>query len=156
RYLLVLIAFALGLMAKTMVITLPFVLLLLDYWPLGRLRLPGFGPAANRHPDGALPSGESAQDPPNAPGTCSPSAQGSPASLGRLVLEKLPLLALAAGFALLTLWAEQEANALPSTEAFPMSVRIKNIPVAYASYLGHFLWPTGLAVFYPHPGDIPL
>jgi tetratricopeptide (TPR) repeat protein len=157
RYLLVFFTFALGLMAKTMVITLPFVLLLLDYWPLGRLRLAGTGSARRSGPTtGALPSGESTPAPPNAPGTGSPISQRVPASLGRLVLEKCPLFVLAAGFALLTLWAEQEAKALPSTEVFPMSVRFKNIPIAYAGYLGHFFWPAGLAVFYPHPGDIPL
>ena len=120
RYLLVTILFVLGLMAKPMLVTLPFVLLLLDYWPLGRL-------------GAAVPQ----------------SSQPSSPTLRRVVLEKLPWLALAAGAGVVTLFAQQPA--LASTESLSFSSRVANASVAYIAYLGQFFYPVGLAVLYPHP-----
>jgi tetratricopeptide (TPR) repeat protein len=118
RYLLVALFFAFGLMSKPMLVTLPFVLLLLDYWPLRRF--------ANRS-----------------------------SSVSRLVLEKVPLLALSAASCAATILAQK--TALSSFEELPFSFRISNALVTYVAYFGQMLWPTKLAVFYPHPyGRLPL
>jgi len=124
RYLLVVLLFALGLMAKQMLVTLPCVLLLLDYWPLKR-----FG-AGNP----LLP-------------TLSTASSFSPASLGRLVAEKLPLLLLAAGVCVLTVRAQ--THLIESTDVVPLRDRLANSLVAYASYIRTMFWPSGLALFYP-------
>lgn len=120
RYLLVALAMVLGLMSKPMVVTLPFALLLLDVWPLGRLRLdePGW---ARR--------------------------------LGRLMVEKLPLFALSAVGSLVTL--RYQTTSLVSLEVLPWSMRLANVAVSYATYLGKTVLPRNLAVFYPIPLEIP-
>jgi tetratricopeptide (TPR) repeat protein len=123
RYLLVMLLSALGLMAKPMLVTLPFVLLLLDFWPLGRL--PGSVAAPDRPPLPSVPP-------------------------GRILLEKLPLLALSAASCILTWHAQVVAGA---TRAIPAGIRIENAVVSYAAYIGKMLWPSSLAVFYPHPMD---
>jgi tetratricopeptide (TPR) repeat protein len=124
RYLAVAGLFALGLMAKPMVITFPFVLLLLDYWPLGRIA---------ENPTAALRT-----------------AQSSPA---RLLAEKLPLLALSAASAVITMQAQQAGGAVRSTAQFSLAVRLENAVVAYAMYLWKMIWPSHLAPIYPHPGE---
>jgi Flp pilus assembly protein TadD len=123
RYLAVAGLFALGLMSKPMVITLPFVLLLLDYWPLGRVRV-------------SLAS-----------------AVGTTWSRTKLVAEKLPLLVLSAASAIITLHAQQAGGAMRSSAQFSAGVRLENAVVAYAMYLGKMIWPSHLAPIYPHPGD---
>ena len=115
--------FILGLMSKPMVITLPFVLLLLDYWPLGRIQ----GSPAN--------------------------AEVPKSSLSRLLAEKLPLLALSAASAVITMQAQQAGGAMRSTSQFSLAVRLENAMVAYATYLWKMIWPVHLAPLYPHPGD---
>ena len=122
RYVLVAIAFALGLTAKPMVITLPFVLLLLDYWPLGRVE--GLSaPNADYH----VPQ----------------------FTLRQLVLEKLPLLALCVGSAIITLVAQASAGAVASTMSVPLTARIENAIYSYFAYIGAAFWPAHLAPFYP-------
>jgi protein O-mannosyl-transferase len=113
RYLTMSILFALGLMSKPMLVTVPLVLLLLDYWPLQRF--------------------------------------GGRSSIKRLALEKIPLLALSAAGGFVTLWMQQSSVAL--TEELPLIWRVANGLVTYAIYLRQMIWPVGLAVFYPHPGD---
>jgi tetratricopeptide (TPR) repeat protein len=125
RYLVLALLFAAGLMAKPMVITLPFVLLLLDYWPLGRMR----GSAA--------------------------SADGAPQmAFWRLVLEKVPLLVLSGASALITLYAQRAGYAVRSLNQFPLSIRIANADVAYGLYLWKMVWPARLAL-YPHAAILP-
>ena len=125
RYLLVAALFAAGLMAKPMVITLPFVLMLLDYWPLGRT------------------AGSPA------------SAVGAPQLTGsKLVLEKIPLLVLSAASAWITLIAQRTGHAVRTFEAFPLGMRIENALVAYGLYLCKMLWPVRLAL-YPHSPTLP-
>jgi protein O-mannosyl-transferase len=119
--------FALGLMAKPQVITLPFVLLLWDYWPLGRL---SFGR------EKFVPAGSSA-------------AIFSEQKFSWLVVEKLPLLALSLASALITMNAQSTGGA---TSAFALSARLENALVSYARYVIKAFWPTHLALFYPHPG----
>jgi tetratricopeptide (TPR) repeat protein len=129
-YLFVVLIFALGLMAKPMLVTLPCVLLLLDYWPLHRLR-PRWLPV----PAAAAPYG---------------SIVVVPASLARLVAEKTPFLLLAAGSSFMTVLAQQRAAAV---NPLPFTERLSNALVATVSYLGQTFWPTGLAVLYPHPSE---
>ncbi len=114
RYIVVALLFALGLMAKPQVITFPFVLLLWDYWPLRRI---SFG-IVDRH-DVPLPQ----------------------KSARYLILEKLPLFAIAAASAALTMEAQRTANAVLSLGAIPLSLRLSNALVAYVRYLGKAFWP---------------
>jgi protein O-mannosyl-transferase len=125
RYLLVMLLFAFGLMAKPQIITLPFVLLLWDYWPLRRMF------ADSR------------------PGT-QPREEIRGKSLYSLVLEKVPLLFLVAASAIITLHAQREA-ATP----YPLSVRLANALVSYAWYVRKAIWPSHLAILYPHPAGLP-
>ena len=125
RYLLVATLFAAGLMAKPMVITLPFVLLLQDYWPLER-----------------TPCERSQSD--------LSASNGAPrVSFLRLLLEKVPLLVLSAASALITLKAQRPA--MPVLSKYPFSIRMENAIVSYGRYLWKTIWPTGLAALYPHP-----
>ncbi len=112
RYLLVVLPFVLGLMAKPMVITLPFLLLLLDFWPLQRF--------------------------PQTP-------------ISKLVFEKIPLLMLSAASAAITIYAQRAGGAVGSTELLPVAMRIKNAIYSYLIYMEKTVWPSRLAVFYPHP-----
>ncbi len=121
RYLLVVALFALGLMAKPMVITLPFVLLLLDYWPLGRT--PASPPSMVRAPQ--LP-------------------------VSKLLLEKMPLLAMSAASAFVTMKAQRGGYAVRTLYQFSVAARIENAIVSYALYLWKMLWPARLAIAYPH------
>lgn len=140
RYAWVALALAAGLLAKPMLVTLPFVLLLLDYWPLGRL-WPGRGGVPGvRHRQVEPSSSRSAR-----PGT----------SFAWLLAEKTPLLALCAASCVMTSLAQGSARAMRSLGEFPLSVRLENAVVAYAVYLGKAVWPVGLSAFYPHPGTPP-
>lgn len=127
RYLLVAGCFTLGLLSKPMLVTLPFVLLLLDYWPLERF--------SNETIPNSAPVGRRSRT----------------AIMRRLVLEKLPLLALAIAAAVLT-YAVQE-SARGSLSHVPMWSRLANALNSYAAYLWKFVYPVDLAVFYPHPGN---
>ena len=137
RYLLILLCFMLGLMSKPMLVTLPFVLLLLDYWPLNRWTLNG---------SAAVSHSRVSQD--------AKARQGI--SIKRLAWEKAPLFALATLFSLVTFWAEKKIGAVQSLENVALTSRLANALVAYVTYLGKMIWPTRLAVFYPLPGAIPL
>jgi len=130
RYLLVLLFFALGLMAKPMLVTLPFVLLLIDYWPLGRLRFSKSCKESNLH------------------------IQKSQAF--RLVWEKAPFFALSAASSFVTVLAQQEGKLVESLHAVPLKMRIANALVSYESYIAKMIWPQDLAVFYPLPETIPM
>ena len=131
RYTLVFIAMALGLMCKPMLVTIPCVLLLLDYWPLRRI--------------------VEVQ-----PGSVSPDAASYPRyKWPRLLLEKMPLLGLAAVSSAVTVMAHQRLGLLPTGEQLPLSSRVEHALVAYAGYLEKIVWPVDLAVFYPHPGTWP-
>ncbi len=128
RYGVVALLYALGLMAKPQVVTLPFVLLLWDYWPLQRMF---------------------AADVPSAPETDAI----PPKSLSWLVLEKLPLLALSLASAVVTVIAQHESGAMSGPHWQPLPIRIENAIVAYARYLGKCFWPSQLSLLYPHPGS---
>ncbi len=127
RYVLVAFLYALGLMAKPQVITFPFVLLLWDYWPLRRMPFGG---------QESLADGES--------------AASAGKTFAQLVLEKVPLFALSAISAVITVKAQRAGHAF---RLYPLSVRLENAFVAYASYVKKAIWPVDLAPMYPHPGD---
>ena len=131
RYLLMLAAFVFGLMAKPMLVTLPLVLLLLDYWPLGRMQKGGFA----------------------APENITRFAQRP---FLALAWEKAPLVIIAVLFAFLAIYAEERAGAIPGINELSLPVRMTNALVSYALYLGKVFRPLELAVFYPHPGLWPL
>ncbi len=123
NYLVLLLVFAAGLMSKPMLVTLPCVLLLLDYWPLRRVSgLPALSGGAEQKPT------------------------GSPASGLHLIAEKLPLFALAAASSTITMFVLHRV----SSAALPPAARIENALIAYATYIAKVFWPTHLAVFYPH------
>jgi tetratricopeptide (TPR) repeat protein len=118
--------YALGLMAKPMLVTVPFVLVLLDAWPLGRWRALG-GPVADRR-----------------------RRTGAPArSLAGLLAEKWPLFALAAAAAVVTFLVQREAGAVKGVDALPPAQRLVNALLSYWRYVGKTLWPADLAVLYP-------
>ena len=132
RYIAVALLYALGLMAKPQVITFPFVLLLWDYWPLQRF--------AFRHSPSALRQ--------NSSGEISDEKRIASSERRWLFLEKLPLLALSLGSAIMTMKAQGAAGAL---RYYPLSIRLENAIVSYVRYIGKAFWPSRLAVFYPHP-----
>lgn len=117
RYISTLVFFVLGLMAKPMLVTLPFVLLLLDYWPLGRLQRPVL----------------------------------------HVVAEKLPFFAFSAVSSAITFLIQRSGGAMAAFEVYSVKTRIANTVVSYANYITDMLWPSRLAVLYPHPGSgIPI
>jgi Flp pilus assembly protein TadD len=126
-YSLALLFFALGLMSKPMAVTLPFVMLLLDWWPLGRISDFGF-----RIPDLKKAS--------------------QLLTFSRLILEKIPFFVLSAISCVVTFIAQQKGGAVVKLVRIPMTGRIENAFVSYARYLGKTFWPVALGNPYPHPG----
>ena len=142
RYVVVAGLFALGLMAKPEIITLPFVLLLWDYWPLHRMG--GGSVLSSQFADLREKPAE------NAPAT----GALVPRSFSFLLLEKIPLLLLAAGSAVITVLAQRSGDALRTLNGeFSIRARIGNVVVSYVRYLGKAFWPQRLAALYPHPGN---
>jgi hypothetical protein len=163
-YALMLVAFALGLMAKPMLVTLPFVLLLLDVWPLERLnaawrgerRLEANAGSPRRPATGSSKAGGTtrrSKDRPAEAGTL-----GSVALLKTawpLVREKLPLFVMAAASSIVTLVVQQRGGAVTPFEVYPFSLRLQNAVVSIAAYLRDAVWPVGLTVLYPFPAAVP-
>ena len=156
RYLPVLLFFSLGLMAKPMLVSLPLILLLMDYWPLGRLperRAPVDPPKAPAQPaerDRKKAKKKKAVEPLPEP----VKGKGrNPATL--LLLEKIPLVVFAGIFSFVAFYTQQKGGALSSLEAYPLGVRLANAVVSYARYLFKMLWPVDLAFFYPFVREIP-
>jgi protein O-mannosyl-transferase len=135
-YSLSLLFFTLGLMSKSMLVTVPFVLLLLDYWPLDRLSLHCRNLAEAQAP--------------NAPARRTSGFTSPRPSIGSLLLEKLPFLALAALFSVITVLVQKRAGAVVALHNFPLEPRLANAVVSYARYLGKTFWPASLAMPYPH------
>ena len=135
RYLLIMLCLVLGLMAKPMLVTLPFVLLLLDYWPLGRIpvgrlegvSLPAIDPIATFR---------------------NVITQARP-----LLWEKIPFFMVAAVSSVITYVAQNSQNAVKTLIKFPLEFRLANGVVSYTNYIAKMVWPRDLAVFYPHPGQ---
>src|SRR4029077_16076648 len=126
-YLIVAVIFALGLMSKPMLVTVPFVFLLLDYWPLRR-----FDKVARLKPGSGITR----------------SLNHRPSFL---FLEKTPLLVLAGLSCLVTIWAQDQATG--SLEQLPFTWRLSNALASYIEYVRQTFWPVRLAVFYPYPNN---
>jgi tetratricopeptide (TPR) repeat protein len=126
KYAVLVALFACSLASKPMLVTLPAVLLLLDYWPLGRVE--GWTSALDKF-------------------------QVPQARASRLVLEKLPLFLLSAASAFITLVAQETGGTLQSVQAFPLGVRLETSISAYALYFGKTFWPFSFALYYPNPFD---
>jgi Flp pilus assembly protein TadD len=117
------VMFACGLMCKPMLVTLPFVLLLLDYWPLGRMQNHASRITfhASRLP--SLP----------------------------LLVEKLPFFALTAASCAITYFGAKAGGSILWVEKMPWALRLANVPVSYVRYIGKMIWPGDLIPFYPMP-----
>jgi len=122
RYLAVALFFALSLMSKPIMITLPFALLLLDYWPLARF-----------------------------PSRATDSSSDFLSVLFKLAAEKIPLLLLSIASAVIAVYTQRSAGALGSVAALPLGQRLNNAIYSYLAYIVKGIWPSRLAVFYPHP-----
>jgi Tfp pilus assembly protein PilF len=160
RYLLTLFFFALGLMAKPMLVTLPFVLLLLDYWPLRRLTIGKASVNEHTQSDRSLnrhskkkERRRSAIKAEHVNKTEKQNRQRP--AIGHIILEKVPFFVLALASSIVTYMAQQKAGAVGSLQSFPLTTRIANALVSYCGYIGKMIWPENLAVLYPHPGMLP-
>ena len=143
RYGLVALLLALGLMSKAMLVTLPCVLLLLDLWPLGRLALePQGAVAARTRRAGAWLAARGGSERPSTYRT---------ASAGQLVVEKLPLFALAAVASAITYAVQGRDGAMQVGSSLALWERLANAIHSYARYVELLLWPSGLSVQVPHP-----
>jgi len=123
RYLLVIVFLTLGLMSKPMLVTLPFVLLLLDFWPLCRIRFQKAG-VVKKFQQRSI--------------------------VYRLVLEKTPLFVLVAMSSAVTFYAQKHGGAVASLDVTSLKVRIANALVSYVKYIGKMVYPSKLAVLYPY------
>ncbi len=131
RYLLAILLFALGLLAKPMLVTLPFILLLLDYWPLKRFSIFDFRLLIEKNPKSKIKNLKFAQ------------------SFWHLIIEKIPFFALAAVSSVITFLVQRGSGAVADINAFSLEARIANAFLAYAAYMGKMCWPQNLAIFYP-------
>jgi len=131
RYGLVCLFFTLGLMSKPMLVTLPFVLLLLDYWPLRRLE---FIQESSRN-------------------EILEKTTAKKSEVLQLVLEKVPLFLLTIGLSIVTVHLQKITGAVKAMDMFSLQTRVTNALVSYMEYLGKMLWPSGLSILYPHPGN---
>ncbi len=130
RYVVTFFFFVLGLMSKPMLVTLPFVLLLMDYWPLNRLQM---GQAGG---EGGFKVCKS--------------------SVFRLVVEKIPFIIIAVIISVAAFVTQQKGGAVPPTSFSLMKTQAANALVSYVSYIVKMIWPGRLAVYYPHPGILPM
>ncbi len=137
RYLLVCCTYVLGLLCKPMLVSLPLILILLDYWPLRRIINPREKSKGSRQSHGHLKTAR----------VC-----GTVSTRG-LLLEKVPLFVLSAASCVVTVIAQRSGGAIVSAEMYPIGVRVANAVVSYVLYLIRMFWPFNLACFYPHPGS---
>jgi protein O-mannosyl-transferase len=114
RYLLVFAVYGLCILTKPVVVTLPFALLLLDYWPLERFSKQKFSPKW-------------------------------------LILEKIPLIAMSTFLSIITFFSQQHGGVVSSLSRMPLNFRLANMFLSYIRYIGKLIWPSGLAICYPHP-----
>jgi len=126
-YFLCVILFALSLMSKPMFVTLPFILLLLDYWPLGRWLKALSAPTESRYMVAC-----------------------------RLIWEKVPFFSMTVASSITTIWAQNKFGAFTLMEHLSFHRRVANAFISYVSYLVKIFWPVDLAVFYPYEYSVPL
>ncbi len=135
RYLVCLLVFTFGLMAKPMLVTLPFTLLLLDYWPLGR-----FKSTIEKNDTEKSKVGSKCMK--------------AISQTGKLIFEKVPFIALSLTTILISMRSQQRV--VISTDSVPIKLRIANAIVSYIGYIKKMVWPTDLSVYYPFPDQIPI
>jgi protein O-mannosyl-transferase len=162
RYLIVVLFFVLGLMAKPMLVTLPFVLLLLDYWPLQRFQEKKSEQkiitAANKPVSGDKQKGKFKKKHGVGIEVIAEKPLDSRyqwALIRPLLWEKIPLLVLAALSSIVTYIVQQKGGQVASSEVMPLSDRIANAFVSYITYIGKMFWPNNLAAIYPYPVLLP-
>jgi len=126
RYVLCMLFFVLAVMSKPMAVTLPFVLLLLDYWPLNR-----WGNPYHENTKKGF------------------------SSVIKLIVEKIPFFCVSLAASAGAIWAQSKEGTVASLDNVPFMIRTSNAIVAYVSYLGKLLWPVNLAVFYPYEYVLP-
>jgi cytochrome c-type biogenesis protein CcmH/NrfG len=134
-YILTLLAYVFGLMSKPMLVTLPFVMLLWDFWPLGRLRLELRLKAniTDRIPE-----------------------EASTSAPLRLILEKLPFFAFSVLSSVVTYYAQTHGGSVAGIQSVPLTFRVVNALASYTKYIGNMLWPHNLAAIYPLPPTLTL
>src|ERR1700722_4144843 len=134
-YALSLVFFALGLMSKPMLVSLALVLLLVDYWPLGRIADCGLRVAGLQDEN---------------------TTTIKQISLRWAILEKIPFFALSAGVCVITFVAQKNVGAVENLEHYTFGERAANALVSYVAYMGKLIWPTKLAVLYPYVHNLPM
>ena len=156
-YLCVILFFALGLLAKPMLVTLPLILLLLDFWPLRRATLrqatPSIPPAVTG-PDHPEKKQRKRKPSDTKPLHATPGIRWN--AVLPLLTEKIPLLILSVASGMITFYAQQKGGAVKSVMEISVSDRVSNALVSYLLYLWKMLWPAGLSVFYPVQAWSPL
>jgi protein O-mannosyl-transferase len=125
-YFLAIICFFLGLMAKSMLVTLPIIMIFIDFWPLDRCQVEESG---LRNIKNLVLS---------------------------LIKEKLPFFFLSLFVGIMTIYAQNKGGATRAFTLFPLEKRIDNALISYVKYIGNTIWPHDLAIFYPYPSSIPL
>ncbi|HEY4743051.1 MAG TPA: tetratricopeptide repeat protein [Desulfuromonadaceae bacterium] len=128
-YVLSLFSFILGLMSKPMIVTLPLVMLLMDFWPLNRFQ------GMDDHPN---------------------LSQRLRRRLPPLIIEKIPFFACSLLSGIVTIYGQYRFGAMSDLTVFPLRLRMENALVAYIRYIIKTIWPLDLAVFYPFPPSLPL
>jgi tetratricopeptide (TPR) repeat protein len=154
RYLLVFVFLVLGLMSKPMLVTLPFVLLLLDYWPLRRLQgeqssapiAAATSQPARRSKKKQKSRQQSGKDTVQTKGTVELRALWP--KIRALLKEKIPFFIITIVFCFVTFYAQQLV--VKPMELYPLGDRIANALISYISYIGKMLWPLKLSIFYPY------
>jgi len=136
NYLLIVLFFALGLMSKPMLVTLPFVLLLLDYWPLNR-----------------VPFGQAIDKTNRQKNKKNIDNRFQRRTLLYLIREKIPLFTLSAASSAITFFVQRNSEAVVTLTMFPVKYRFFNAFISYAEYIEKMFWPARLAFFYPHLGQ---
>ncbi len=133
RYIVVALLYILGLMSKPMLVTLPFVLLFLDYWPLNKMNQADLGKSNSCHEKDMERYRE----------------KNSRVSV--LFLEKIPLIVFSIIACCITIYAQKSWKAVGSLEKLPIDFRIINAIDSYVIYLVKMFCPINLAIFYPYP-----
>ncbi len=145
-YILVLLSFILGLMAKPMLITLPFVLLLIDYWPLNRVTFEFQNTAFS----------ETTQEQTRRIGSIFHNGLGFINRNRWLLIEKIPFFILVVMVSIATFLTQKIGGAIQPLDHYSVFVRLQNAFINYLVYIYKTFWPFDLSVIYPHPGALPL
>lgn len=156
-YFLCIILFILSLLSKPMLVTLPCVMLLLDYWPLGRWSKalpPPQAPIAEPEKAGKKKKKKSKAEPVKEQKTTTPAA-GHSLTIGRLLWEKAPFIFLSFLSGATTLWAQNKGELIVPLQTMPFTLRVQNAFISYAAYIEKTFWPFDLAVFYPYEYPFP-